>query len=96
MFLETIITSFPRNWTNDDAHHPDANDDTDVLKSIHKFLCLIHRLPLESVFDLAQLIVYKCLETFTARPIPYGNPQILGVYQNAIAAVVRQSPYLEL
>ena len=60
----------------------------DVLKSIHKYLALVNRPPLESVYDLAQLIVYKCLATFCRKSTPYGPMQILDVYESAIASVV--------
>jgi len=85
---DTIITSFPQNWTHDDEKHQDESDPKDVLKSIQKYLTLVNRPPLESVYDLAQLIVYKCLATFCNKPTPYGPMQILDVYESAIASVV--------
>lgn len=85
---DTIITSFPQNWTHDDDQHQNEADPQDVLKSIHKYLTLVNRPPLESVYDLAQLIVYKCLATFCNKPTPYGPMQILDVYESAIASVV--------
>ena len=63
----------------------------DVLKSIHKYLSLVNRPPLESVYDLAQLIVYKCLATFCNKSTPYAAMQILDVYECAIASVVSAS-----
>ena len=86
--IDTIITSFPQNWTHDDEHHITNKDPMDVLKSIHRYLTLVNRPPLESVHDLAQLIVYKSLATFCRKSTPYGPMQILDVYESAIASVV--------
>ncbi|KAH7354813.1 hypothetical protein BKA65DRAFT_229070 [Rhexocercosporidium sp. MPI-PUGE-AT-0058] len=90
----TIITSFPQNWTHDDEQHQNEGDPQDVLKSIHKYLTLVNRPPLESVYDLAQLIVYKCLATFCNKPTPYGPMQILDVYESAIASVTDEETKL--
>lgn len=84
----TIITSFPQNWAHDDDEdHTNNKDPMDVLKSIHRYLTLVNRRPLESVHDLAQLIVYKCLATFCQKSTPYGPMRILDVYESAIASV---------
>lgn len=90
----TIITSFPQNWTHDDEDHESEGDPKDVLKSIQKYLTLVNRPPLESVYDLAQLIVYKCLATFCNKPTPYGPMQILDVYESAIASVTDEETKL--
>jgi hypothetical protein len=66
-------------------------DPRDVLNSIHDFLTLVNRPPLESVHDLAQLVVFKCLESFCKKRTPYGMMQILDVYESAIASVVGQA-----
>lgn len=60
----------------------------DIMKSIHRYLALVNRSPLETIQDLAQLIVYNCLAPFCAKSTPYGPMQILDVYESAIAAVV--------
>ena len=83
--IDTIITSFPPNWSHDDG---ETHDDMDVLQSIYRYLTLVNRPPLESVRDLARLIVYKCLATFCRMSTPYGQMQILDVYESAIASVV--------
>jgi hypothetical protein len=85
---DTIITSSPQNWTHDDEDHTNNKDPMDVLKSIHRYLTLVNRRPLESVHGLAQLIVYKCLATFCQKSTPYGPMRILDVYESAIASVV--------
>lgn len=85
------MTSFPQNWTHDDDVHQNEGDPLDVLKSIHKYLTLVNRPQLESVYDLAQLIVYKSLATFCKKSTPYGAMQILDVYESAIASVVSSS-----
>ncbi|PVH87563.1 hypothetical protein DL98DRAFT_649198 [Cadophora sp. DSE1049] len=90
----TIITSFPQNWTHDDEDHQSEGDPKDVLKSIQKYLTLVNRPPLESIYDLAQLIVYKCLATFCNKPTPYGPMQILDVYESAIASVTDEETKL--
>ncbi|KAH6723387.1 hypothetical protein BKA61DRAFT_10492 [Leptodontidium sp. MPI-SDFR-AT-0119] len=90
----TIITSFPQNWTHDDDKHQIEGDPQDVLQSIHKYLTLVNRPPLESVYDLAQLIVYKSLATFCNKPTPYGPMQILDVYESAIASVTDEETKL--
>jgi hypothetical protein len=86
--IDTIITSFPQNWTHDDEQHNTNKDSMDVLKSIHRYLTLVNRPPLESVHDLAQLIVYKCLAPFCQKSTPYETMRILDVYESAIASVV--------
>lgn len=88
---DTIITSFPQNWSHDHDGHGDESDPMDVLKSIQRYLTLVNRPPLESIYDLAQLVVYKCLATFCRKSTPYGAMQILDVYESAIAAVVSRN-----
>lgn len=83
-----MITCFPRNWKQDDEANYKEADSFDVLKNIHKYLALVNRPPLESVHDLAQLIVYNCLAPFCKKSMPYGPMQILDVYDSAIALVV--------
>ncbi|KAK0120981.1 hypothetical protein ONS96_011173 [Cadophora gregata f. sp. sojae] len=90
----TIITSFPQNWTHDVEDSQVEGDPQDVLKSIQKYLTLVNRPPLESVYDLAQLIVYKCLATFCNKPTPYRQMQILDVYESAIASVTDEETKL--
>jgi hypothetical protein len=63
-----------------------------VLKNIHNFLSIVNRPPLQSVYDLANIIVDKCLETFCRRSTPYGIIQILDVYEVLIASVVGPAP----
>jgi len=88
MSLDTIITCFPQGWTQGDPKNSKENDSMDVLKNIHRYLSLVTRPPLESVHDLAQLIVYNCLAPFCRKSTPYGPMQILDVYESAIASVV--------
>ncbi|KAH7364679.1 hypothetical protein BKA65DRAFT_533237 [Rhexocercosporidium sp. MPI-PUGE-AT-0058] len=80
----TIISSFPQSWEHQDLQSPDS---WDVLGSIHKYLTLVDRAPIHSIHDLADLIVYKCLATFTRGSTPYGPMKVLDVYESAIAAV---------
>lgn len=67
-----------------------------MVNSILKFLPLVNRAPFESVYDLANLIVNKCLETYYKRSTPYGPMQILDVYEVLVAQVVCQTPCLYL
>jgi len=83
--IDTIITSFPQSWTHDKTKNKDP---LDVLGSIHNYLTLVNRPPLESIHDLAHLIVYNCLATFSMKSTPYGLMKILDVYESAITSVV--------
>ncbi len=94
VFADTILTSFPQNWTHDDDPQNREGDSMDVFASIRKYLTLVNRPPLESVYDLAQLIVYKCLATFCKKSTPYGSIANLDVYESAIASVVYPNPIL--
>ncbi|KAL3426968.1 hypothetical protein PVAG01_00477 [Phlyctema vagabunda] len=85
----TIITSFPQNWKHDEDDPQHEADKMDVLQNIYSHLSLQSRMPLESVYDLAHLIVAKCLATFCTQSTPYNKhpKRILDVYESAVAAV---------
>ncbi|KAH8690561.1 hypothetical protein BGW36DRAFT_57335 [Talaromyces proteolyticus] len=68
---DTIVTSFPQRWNKSEEKSekdPDPNNDSDIVESIIRQIGKQDRRPLTNVFDLAELIVSKCVGTMFEHP----------------------------
>lgn len=69
--LDTVVTSFPQRWNKSEektGKDPDPNNDSDIVESIIRQIGKKDRRPLTNVFDLAELIVSKCVGTMFEHP----------------------------
>jgi hypothetical protein len=70
-FSDTVITSFPQRWKKTEKktdEDPDPNNASDIVESIIRHIGKKDRRPLTNVFDLAEMIVSKCVGTMFEHP----------------------------
>jgi hypothetical protein len=67
---DTVITSFPQRWnkTEEKAEDPDPKNKSDIVETIIRHIGKKDRRPLTNVFDLAEMIVSKCVGTMFEHP----------------------------
>jgi hypothetical protein len=81
--LDTIITSFPRRWGR---NKPDYSG---VHKGIRAILKHLGEKDIQSVYDLALLIVNQCSTVFFDRTKPVDErPELLEIFSNALSNIV--------
>lgn len=82
--VDTIITSFPR---RSGRNKPDWSG---VHKAIRSHLSHLREGEVQSVYDLALLIVNQCSSVFFDRSKPVDErPEVLDIFSNALSHVVR-------
>lgn len=86
--LDTVVTSFPQQWDN---HTEIQNTFHGVLESIQSELKNPHRPALQSVSDLASLIINNCSGVFDPFRVP-SNQQYLDLFDNSICDIVITGP----
>ena len=86
MYLDTILTSFPRRWGR---NKPDPSG---VHKSLRERLSHLEDDRINSVFDLALIIIDQCSRVFFDRTKPIDQrPEVMDIFSNTIAHVVSNS-----
>jgi hypothetical protein len=83
-----IDTSFPQSWTRNDDTHEYGEDLMSFLNSIYKSLSPVERPQIESVYDLAYLIVLMRLATFGREKTSYDPAEIMDMYERTMVYVV--------
>jgi hypothetical protein len=84
---DTIISSFPRRWGR---NKPDWSG---VHKGIRSHLDHVREGEIQSVYDLALLIMNQCSTVFFDRTKPVDErPELLDIFSNALSHVVRPLP----
>lgn len=66
-----MVTCFPQRWNKTEKRtdkDPDPNNASDIVESIIRHIGKKDRRPLTNVFDLAELIVSKCIGTMFEHP----------------------------
>ena len=82
-FLDTILTSFPRRWGR---NKPDPSG---VHKSLRERLTHISDGQINSVYDIALIIIDQCSRVFFDRTKPTDQrPEVMDIFSNSIAHVV--------
>lgn len=81
---DTILTSFPRRWGR---NKPDPSG---VHKSLRERLRHVEPGRINSVFDLAFIIIDQCSRVFFDRTKPTDQrPEVMDIFSNTIAHIVR-------
>lgn len=84
--LDTIITSFPKRWGR---NKPDPSA---IQKCIRTRLRAARDNEVQSVFDLAMIIIDQCSRVFFDRTLSVDlQPQVMDNFANAIGKVVRKT-----
>ncbi|CZT01292.1 uncharacterized protein RCO7_01996 [Rhynchosporium graminicola] len=68
---DTVVTSFPQRWNKagkPGERDPDPSNASDIVEGILRHVAKTDRRPLESAFDLAELIASKCVGTMFEHP----------------------------
>ena len=83
---DTIISAFPRRWGR---NKPDPSA---VHRAIRDHLGAIDKSRINSIYDLALIIIDECSKVFFDRTKPDLRPEVVDIYSSAISKIVIPIP----
>ncbi|CZR63756.1 uncharacterized protein PAC_13653 [Phialocephala subalpina] len=84
--LHTILTSFPKRWGRNQT------DSSDVHKSLGERLTPLPTVEIQSIHDLALMIIDQCSRVFFDRTKPFDQrPEVLDLFASAISNVAEHT-----
>ncbi|KAL9111061.1 MAG: hypothetical protein Q9227_004494 [Pyrenula ochraceoflavens] len=95
---DTVVTSFPQRWQKSEMRKesdPDPNDTSDIVETVLRHIGKKNRHPLKTAFDLAELIVSKCVGTvFDHSDIAIEKLHFAEFFENSIGNVTNKEAKL--
>lgn len=80
---DTIITAFPRRWGR---NKPDPSA---VHRAIRDYMASVDKGQINSIYDLALIIVDECSKVIFDRTKPDLRPEVVDIFGSAISKIVR-------